>query len=56
MHLDYAQVGAVFAQKGQAPDKEQQSKTDLVSTGAAVGFRRVQGFRGLGFGEQGCGS
>lgn len=31
MHLDYAQVGAVFAQKGQAPDKEKQNKQDLVS-------------------------
>lgn len=29
MHLDYAQVGAVFAQKGQPVDKEKQAKTDL---------------------------
>jgi hypothetical protein len=31
MALDYAQVGAVFAQKGQAPDKDKQSKMDMVS-------------------------
>jgi hypothetical protein len=29
MHLDYAQVGAVFAQKGQPVEK--QAKADLVS-------------------------
>jgi hypothetical protein len=32
MHLDYAQVGAVFAQKGQPVDKDKQAKADLVST------------------------
>ena len=31
MHLDYSQVGAVFAQKGQAPDKEKQGNKGMVS-------------------------
>jgi hypothetical protein len=34
MHLDYAQVGAVFAQKGQAPDKEKPGNKGMVSTAA----------------------
>jgi len=36
MHLDYAQVGAVFAQKGQPVDKEKQAKTDLVRAGGSL--------------------